>query len=116
MQAQSGMHVPAVTSTCLPRHWHPLACRLLAGAGLLLISTVTATIAPATRSRHRHLGERCQVCAPTQEGVFQRDDRFQSYRGFFYPHEVTQYAVWLYHLFSLTLRGVKDQKSIRENP
>ncbi|WP_043839269.1 IS6 family transposase [Muricoccus aerilatus] len=29
------------------------------------------------------------------------------YRGFRYPVEVFQYAVWLYHCFSLSLRDVK---------
>ena len=29
------------------------------------------------------------------------------YRGFRYPVEVIQHAVWLYHCFSLSLRGVE---------
>jgi putative transposase len=29
------------------------------------------------------------------------------YRGFRYPPEVTQHAVWLYHCFSLSLRDVE---------
>jgi putative transposase len=29
------------------------------------------------------------------------------YRGFRYPVEVIQYAVWLYHCFSLSLRDVE---------
>lgn len=36
-----------------------------------------------------------------------------SYRGFRYPAEVIQHAVWLYHCFSLSLRNVELILAVR---
>jgi len=35
------------------------------------------------------------------------------YRGFRYPTEVIQHAVWLYHCFSLSLRDVETIGSVK---
>jgi putative transposase len=35
------------------------------------------------------------------------DDPVQPCRGFRYPAEAIEYAVWLYHCFSLSLRDVE---------
>jgi hypothetical protein len=42
-----------------------------------------------------------------------KDDLVQPYRGFRFPAEVIQHAVWLYHCFSLSLRDVELILAVR---
>ena len=94
-----------------PVPWFDLGCLFLCPDLLSKEPTGAASVKDDRRSpppAARSVLEGCRdATARSRQARHHRNEHNGCYRGFRYPAEVIEHAVWLYHCFSLSLRDVE---------